>query len=73
MGQTGPTHFGPQPKWAGPARFPAIITRQSVASQHGAGRAAGRTGRQAGAGALGRGALQRACGARQQARGVPGT
>ena len=26
MGQTGPTHFGPQPEWAGPARFPAILT-----------------------------------------------
>ena len=24
MGQTGPAHFGPQPEWAGPARFPAI-------------------------------------------------
>ena len=26
MGQTGPTHFGPQPEWAGLARFPAIPT-----------------------------------------------
>ena len=25
MGQTGPTHFGPQPEWVGPARFPAIV------------------------------------------------
>ena len=30
MGQTDPTHFGPQPEWArpewaGPARFPAIV------------------------------------------------
>ena len=24
MGKTGPTHFGPQPEWAGSARFPAI-------------------------------------------------
>ena len=24
MGQNGPAHFGPQPEWAGPARFPAI-------------------------------------------------
>ena len=30
MGQTGPTHFGPQPEWArpewtGPARFPTLL------------------------------------------------
>ena len=25
MGQTDSTHFGPQPEWVGPARFPAIL------------------------------------------------
>ena len=23
MGKTGPTHFGPQPEWAGPTPFPS--------------------------------------------------